>query len=400
MGLIPLGERPAPSTPPSGWAPFALGFRPFFALAGLSGLILMVLWIGFWHAGKAPPSAYYTTIDWHSHEMLFGFTLAIIAGFLLTAVRNWTGIDTPTGKPLALLALLWLLARLLPFVPSIPSWLVALTDLLFIPALIYALYTPLTKAENRINRLFLPLLAAMALANLLYHLQGLGVTSTGPRGLTLMLNLVLLLLIFVGGRVLPFFTEKAVNGAIPRFNKQREQFVYAVFILWTLGELLLPQSGLLFPLAFGVAATQAWRLADWYHPGIWRRPILWVLFSGLFWLTLGYFLKGLSLLDLFPANLAIHALTAGAIGVFTLGMMARVALGHTGREIEPNKFITITFILINLAVIIRVFLPVTGLLGYETCIGLSGSLWALCYLLFVLTYLPILARPRIDGRPG
>ncbi|MES9976143.1 MAG: NnrS family protein, partial [Candidatus Thiodiazotropha sp.] len=156
----------------------------------------------------------------------------------------------------------------------------------------------------------------------------------------------------------------------------------------------------LFPLAFGVAATQAWRLADWYHPGIWRRPILWVLFSGLFWLTLGYFLKGLALLDLFPANLAVHALTAGAIGVFTLGMMARVALGHTGREIEPNKFITIAFILINLAVIIRVFLPVTGLLGYETCIGLSGSLWALCYLLFVLTYLPILARPRIDGRPG
>ncbi|MCU7929366.1 MAG: NnrS family protein [Candidatus Thiodiazotropha sp. (ex Codakia rugifera)] len=399
MGVIPLGERPAPSSPPTGWAPFALGFRPFFALAALSGLFLMILWVTFFYTGVAP-SRYFTTIDWHSHEMLFGFTTAIIAGFLLTAVRNWTGIDTLTGKPLALLALLWLMGRLLPFTPSIPHWLIALTDWLFLPALVVALYPPLIKAENRINRLFLPLLTGMAFANLLYHLQGLGLTATAQRGLELMLNLVLLLLIFVGGRVLPFFTEKAVKGAAPKFSKRREQWVYITIILWTLSELILPLSGLLFPAAAGVAVTQAWRFIDWYHPGIWKKPILWVLFTGLLWLIIGFLLKGLALLDLFPQNLSTHALTAGAIGVFTLGMMARVTLGHTGREIEPNSYMSLGFVLINLAVVIRVFLPLTDLLSYQTCIGLAGSLWVACFLIFVLTYLPILMRPRIDGRPG
>ncbi len=399
MGVVPLGERPAPSTPPAGWRPFGLGFRPFFALAGLSGLVLMLLWIGSWQTGR-PPSAYYSLIDWHSHEMLFGFSMAIIAGFLLTAVRNWTGIETPTGKPLALLALLWLVGRLFPFVPSMPVWLISLADWLFIPALILALTPALINAENRINRLFLPLLGAMAIANLLYHLQILGFASTGQGGISLMLNLILLLLIFVGGRVLPFFTEKAVKGATPRFNKHREQFVYALFILWIIAELLMPQSWLIAPLALGVAFTQAWRLMDWHHPAVWRRPILWVLYSGLCWLVAGFLLKALALLEIYPPMLATHALTVGAIGIFTLGMMARVALGHTGRDIEPNRSMLTAFVLINIAVVIRVVLPITGLISYQVCIALSGAIWSICYLLFVITYLPILLRPRVDGRPG
>lgn len=399
MGVVPLGERPAPSTPPAGWRPFGLGFRPFFALAGLSGLVLMLLWIGYWQTGQ-PATTYFSLIDWHSHEMLFGFSMAIIAGFLLTAVRNWTGIETPTGKPLALLALLWLVGRLFPFIPSMPVWLISLADWLFIPALILALTPALINAENRINRLFLPLLGAMAVANLLFHLQTLGFASTGQGGITLMLNLILLLLIFVGGRVLPFFTEKAVKGATPRFNKHREQFVYALFILWIIAELLIPQSWLIAPLALGVALTQAWRLMNWHHPAVWRQPILWVLFSGLCWLVAGFVLKALALLEIYPPMLATHALTVGAIGIFTLGMMARVALGHTGRDIEPNRSMSTAFVLINVAVVIRVVLPVTGLISYQACIALSGTLWSICYLLFVITYLPILLRPRVDGRPG
>ncbi|MES9971505.1 MAG: NnrS family protein [Candidatus Thiodiazotropha sp.] len=399
MGVIPLGERPAPSTPPAGWRPFGLGFRPFFALAGLSGLGLMLLWIAAWQTGS-PPSAYSSLVDWHSHQMLFGFSIAIIAGFLLTAVRNWTGIETPTGKPLALLALLWLIGRLLPLIPAVASWLVALVDWLFIPTLIIVLTPPLVNGQNPVNRLFLPLLGAMAVANLLYHLQMLGFASTGQAGISLMLNLILLLMIFVAGRILPFFTEKAINGARPRFNKLREQSVYALFILWTLGELLMPNSWLISPLAFGVAITQAWRLLDWHHPAVWRRPILWVLYSGLCWLVAGFLLKTLALLQLYPNSLATHALTVGAIGVFTLGMMARVALGHTGRDMEPKPSIVTAFILFNVAALIRVGLPVTGLVSYQACITLAGALWSLGYLLFVITYLPILLRPRIDGRPG
>ncbi|MCU7905770.1 MAG: NnrS family protein [Candidatus Thiodiazotropha sp. (ex Epidulcina cf. delphinae)] len=399
MGSIPLVEPPATPIPPKGWTPFALGFRPFFVLAGLSGALLMILWMVFRHMNLTA-SAYFGSSEWHSHEMLFGFTVAIIAGFLLTAVRNWTGMDTPTGRPLALLALLWLAGRLLPLIPAIPDWLIAIVDLSFIPALIFALYSPLMKGVNHVNRLFLPLLGGMALANLLYHLQGLGFTSTGRQGIELMLNLILLLLIVVGGRVLPFFTEKAVSGAEPRFSKRREQWVYITIILWILSELLLSEAWLMFVASLSVAITQFWRFIDWHHPGVWQRPILWVLFTGLGWLIIGFLLKALAVMGAFPHNLSTHALTAGAIGVFAMGMMARVSLGHTGRELQVSRMMTFGFVLINLAVAVRVFLPLTEILTYQACVWLSGSLWVVCYLAFCLSYFPILIRPRPDGRPG
>ncbi|MBV2106535.1 MAG: NnrS family protein [Candidatus Thiodiazotropha sp. (ex Ctena orbiculata)] len=399
MSVIPLGERPAPSQPPKGFVPFALGFRPFFALAGFSGLLLMIIWIAYRHLAKLP-SPYFSPIDWHSHEMLFGFSMAIIAGFLLTAVRNWTGLETPSGKPLALLSLLWLAGRLLPLAPSLPVWLISLVDWLFIPALIMALAPPLIQGENRINRIFLPLLGGMAFANLLFHLQILGAARTGAAGISLMLNLILLLLIFVSGRVLPFFIEKAVTGATPRFSKRREQIIYALLMLWILAELLLPGHALFSLLALGIALTQAWRILDWYHPAIWRLPMLWVLYSGLIWLSIGFTIKALALLGLYPHNLATHALTVGAIGLFTLGMMARVALGHTGREMRPNRSMVIAFVLMNVAIVVRLVIPVTGVIGYELSIALSGALWIVSFLLFLITYLPILLLPRIDGRPG
>ncbi|MET0069750.1 MAG: NnrS family protein [Candidatus Thiodiazotropha sp.] len=396
---IPLGERPTSSRHPKGFVPFALGFRPFFTFAGLAGVGMMIIWIISYSIAK-PPSLHFTPIDWHSHEMLFGYSMAVVAGFLLTAVVNWTGIKTPVGRPLALLTLVWLAGRLLPFVPSLPVWLVSLVDWLFIPALIMALAPPLVRGENRINRIFLPLLGAMALANLLFHLQVLGVAHTGAEGIALMLNLILLLLIFVSGRVLPFFIEKAVKGATPRFSKRREQTIYALLMLWILAELLLPGHAVSSLLALGIALTQAWRILDWHHPAIWRLPMLWVLYSGLIWLSIGFTVKALALLGLYPDNLATHALTVGAIGLFTLGMMARVALGHTGREMQPGRAVVTAFILINVAVVIRAVMPVTGVIGYELSIALSGALWTLGFLLFLITYLPILLLPRIDGRPG
>ena len=398
MGVVHLGERPAPSQPPRGFAPFALGFRPFFSLAALSGLILMLLWLGLWQT--ATPVQYYGNVGWHSHEMLFGFAVAIIAGFLLTAVRNWTGIDTLVHTPLAMLALLWLLGRIAPFVPNIPAPVITLLDLAFLPLLALALYGPLIQAENRINRIFLPLIGAMFLANLLVHLESLGITGTGRQGINLMTSLILLLVILVSGRVIPFFTEKAVRGSQPRFNTQRERIVFVAIGLWILVELFLPLPWLLGVAALFVATTQAWRLYDWHHPGVWRIPILWVLFSGMIWLIVGFLLKGLAAFTLFPDNLATHALTAGAIGVLTFGMMARVSLGHTGREINPPRLIGFSFLILNLAVLFRVFGPLLPIGSYSHWVMLSGTGWALCYLLFVIYYLKILISPRIDGRPG
>lgn len=398
MALIPLGERPLSPQPPRGLVPFALGFRPFFSLAALSGLILMLAWLFLWRSGDAPD--YYGSIGWHSHEMLFGFTSAIIAGFLLTAVRNWTGIDTPIGKPLAMLALLWLLARLAPFVPALPPAGIALLDLAFLPLLLVAIYRPLVSAENRVNRIFLPLVAAMALANLLVHLALLGITQTERLGTHLMINLTLLLITIVSARVIPFFTQKAVSGSSPRFSKLREQFVFGALGLWILLDLLTAPGWLLSITAIAVAGSQFWRFLDWHHRGIWRLPILWVLYSGLLWLVLGFILKGLSGIGLFPDNLAIHALTAGAIGVLTFGMMARVSLGHTGRDINPPAVIGYSFMLLNLASLIRVFAPVVHPDAYLQWIMLSGSGWAASFLLFAIYYLKLLVTPRIDGRAG
>jgi uncharacterized protein involved in response to NO len=399
MAVIPLGERPPTPSQAQGLAPFALGFRPFFAVAALAAVLLMGLWLAFW-SGWLPLPSYYGGIGWHSHEMLFGYTGAVIAGFLLTAVRNWTGIPTPTGIYLALLTLVWLAGRLLSLIPGIPGWLLAMVDLSFIPLLALAIYRPLMGAQNKTNRIFLPLLAGMALANLLVHLQSLNLLTTAGRGTDLMLNMILILLTLVSGRVLPFFTEKAIAEARPRQHKRREQWVFGLIIAWTLAQLLLPDPWLLSLLAFGVALTQAWRLYDWHHPRVWRIPILWVLYSGLIWLVVGFLLKALALNGIYSPTLALHALTAGAIGILTLGMMARVALGHTGRELKPARLVEGSFLLLNLAVAVRVFAPAIAPVHYAFWIEFSAGLWILCFLIFSYYYLPILLKPRVDGRPG
>ncbi len=399
MAVIQLGERPPTPDNSNSLVPFALGFRPFFILAGLGAALILGTWLAIW-TGHIPAPEYYGMIGWHSHEMLFGYTSAVIAGFLLTAVRNWTGIDTLIGKPLAVLALVWLAGRLTPFIPVLPDPVIAISDLLFLPLFAVALYGPLMRAQNKINRVFLPMISVMALANLLVHAQSLQLFDTAIQGNDLMLNTVLLLLILVSGRVLPFFTEKAVTGSQPRFNLNRERLAFGAIILWTLTELLFPNPWLLGILALAVASSQLWRLIDWYHPGIWQVPILWVLFTGLAWFALGFLLNSLASLELFPANLATHALTTGAVGILTLGMMARVALGHTGRSLQPPRLVELSFIAINLAVALRVFAPYVAPNQYGLWIQLSGGLWVLCFLLFILFYLPVLLKPRIDGRPG
>jgi uncharacterized protein involved in response to NO len=344
--------------------------------------------------------SYYGNIGWHAHEMLFGYTGAVIAGFLLTAVRNWTGMVTPTGTRLALLTLIWLAGRLQPFIPGIHNWLMALVDLSFFPLLSLAIYRPLIRSQPKINRIFLPLLIVMALANLLVHLQSLGLLHTAGQGNDLMLNLVLLLLTLVSGRVLPFFTEKAITDATPRYDKRREQWVFGMIIAWGLAELFFPNPWLLSLLALGVAFTQAWRLFDWHHPQVWRIPLLWVLYSGLIWFVLGFVLKALAHNGLYPPTLALHALTAGAIGIMSLGMMARVALGHTGRDLAPARPVSLSFLLLNLAVAVRVFAPAIDSAHYIFWVQLSGGLWLCCFLIFSYYYLPILVTPRIDGHPG
>ena len=390
-----------PSVPPkvAGWAPLGLGFRPFFLLAALAAVLLMLLWVMIWRGRLAPP-AYYDAVTWHSHEMLFGYTVAVIAGFLLTAVRNWTGIETWTGPRLGGLALLWLLGRLLPWVPGVPVWLLIGVDIAFLPMLMISLAGPLWQGQNRVNRVFIPLLGLMGLANVLSHLQLNGMATGLGDAHRVMLDLILLLIVLVAGRVLPFFSRNVLPGFEPVSRPWLEKASILFIGLIAVAELLrLPLSAMAV-LWLLFAPLQLFRLVGWFERRVFDLPVLWVLHAGYAWLSLGSLLYGLSLLGMFTPSGALHALTLGVVGVFTLGMMSRVSRGHTGRPINVSRPTASAFVLMNLGALIRVFGPAVLPENYPLWVDASAGLWVLAFGLFAFAYVPILLRPRVDGKPG
>ncbi len=397
--LKTFNEPPQPGLPRSRLPVLALGFRPFFILASVGAALLILLWIPIW-MGRVGGHHYYGPVGWHGHEMLFGYVPAVIAGFLLTAVRNWTGINTPTGTPLAALALLWLLGRILPLLPGTPPLLVAAVDLAFLPALALMIRPALWQGKQRVNRLFVPILLVMAVANLLVHLGTLGVTSTGALGTSTMMHLVVLLLVIIGGRVIPFFSRAVLPGYEPRSLPYVE---YGGTV--TLAAVILAEVAALPPWVTALAAalfalSQLARVLVWHDRRVWSTPILWVLYAGFFWIAVGYALYALAVTGLAPIGAARHAVTVGAIGTVTLGMMARVSLGHTGFPIRPAKVVEISFVVLNLAALARVFGVMLVPERYLFWIHLSGGLWILCFAVFAVAYVPILLRPRADGKPG
>ncbi|HEB55699.1 MAG TPA: NnrS family protein [Gammaproteobacteria bacterium] len=394
-------EEPDNTPTIKGFALFALGFRPFFLAAGLSSLLLMLFWLSVL-GGVTTASIYYPGIYWHSHEMLFGFVAAVAAGFLLTAVRNWTGIQTLRHTPLALLTLLWLLGRLAPLaVFQLPGWLIALLDLSFLPAVAVGIAIPILAKAQKSNYIFFILLLLMTVANLLTHLQYLGLTDdTANRGISLMLYLVVALIMVMGGRVIPFFSERGVPGlqaqSWPLIEKLAPYSIAAVALLAS----ILPDSIVLSPVALLAAVVHGVRLYGWYDKKIGAVPMVWILQLGYLWLVIGLLLLALVPVDLILREFAVHALTVGGVGLITLGMMARVALGHSGREIAASRTIFWAFVLVSLAPLFRVLLPLLMPDWYLQSLILSGSLWCAAFLLFNMVYLPILIRPRVDGRPG
>lgn len=381
-------------------AVFALGFRPFFLAAGLAAIALMGLWLAEWTGLIAPQARFLPPSVWHAHEMLFGYTAAVIAGFLLTAVRNWTGIQTPTGPALAALATLWLVGRVSMLFPEFPAALAAALNVAFFPLLALSIGKPIWQGKNRTNRWFLAILIAMAVAQCLVHLEAIDGLPTARAGLRLMLDLVVLLLILVGGRVLPFFTERAVAQAKPRNRRPVETASYVLAIALIAADLVIPHSPATATVSAALAVTQAARLAGWHDPRVWRTPILWVLYTGYLWMVLGLVIKGLSGWGLVPASFAVHALTTGMIGVFTLGMMSRVTLGHTGRAIGASKAMILAFVLINLAALGRGIGPLLFPSAYLYWISVSGGFWMLAFVLFVTAHGAMLWKPRVDGAPG
>jgi uncharacterized protein involved in response to NO len=378
---------------------FAVGFRPFFLLAGFFALVSVGVWVPVFVHG-ATLTTYYGAIGWHSHEMVFGYSAAVIAGFLLTAVRNWTNLPTPAGPRLAAMAVIWTLGRIMPFFPaSLPGWAIALVDLGFFPALVLGTGVPLVRSGGKRNLIFIPLLAAFVAANLLVHLEVLGVAENlARRGTFLGLNLIILLIVIMGGRVIPFFTERAGPGTAAKRWPAIEALAPLSAIAFLFAELILPDSPVAGSVAALAAVVNGIRLAGWQTRRVWRVPLLWVLHLGYGWLVVGYSLKALASVSLTAPQFTVHAFTVGAIGVLTLGMMARVSLGHTGRPLAASPYMLVAFVLINLAALIRGVLPAFLPQKLFDLVAFSGAIWITGFLVFAVAYAPILIKPRIDGR--
>ncbi len=384
---------------PKGFAPFALGFRPFFLAAGVFAVLLLGLWLlvlrGWIDTGSLPPAV------WHGHEMLFGYTVAVIAGFLLTAVQNWTGLRTPSGTPLAALFLLWLAGRVVFLVPDIPAGLAAAVDILFLPILAVVLARSLLKTKQLHNYPFPLLLLALTAANALIHMEALGWTrDTATLGLHLAAYVVVVMVVVMGGRVIPSFTDNKLRTRARRW-KAVEWLTPAATLVALAAALLAPESHVTALLAAAASAIHFVRLAGWHTRKLWSVPLLWILHLGYGWIVLGFALLALSSAGMPAAgSSALHAFTAGGIGVLTLGMMARVSLGHSGRLLEPAPAMTLAFVAVNVAALIRVALPLLFPAAYAQWIEVAGLAWILAFGIFVTVYAPILLRPRVDGKPG
>jgi uncharacterized protein involved in response to NO len=390
---------------PTGWVPFAYGFRPFFLLAGLYALVSVAAWLwaysnGNWPLPSTPPQY------WHAHEMIFGFVGAAIAGFLLTAVPSWTGSRGFAGAPLVVLVLLWLGGRVVFSLGQVvPVWLIAVGELLFVPVLALAIAPMLLRSANR-NWPMLVLLGAFWIADVTF-IAGLALNDPllSRAGLVAALNVVLVLITIVGGRIVPAFTGNALRASgsqvALRSTPLVERLVLLAMLAMLISDIVQPAGWATMTIAAIAAVLQLWRLAGWRGWHTTRQPIVWVLHLAYLWLPLGLGLKAAWLAGSFGfAAHWQHALGAGAAGMMILAVMTRASLGHTGRPLTVHTSIAFAYGLLALAVVVRVFGPAFLPLDYASIVFLAGVLWITAFLPYLFVYLPILLRPRVDGKPG
>ncbi len=387
-----------PPNTTSGFALWELPFRPFFLLAPLFALFDLLMWVSH-YAGWWLTENYWGGVSAHSHEMIFGFALTVICGFLLTAAKTWTGYMTLHGRGLAALTLLWVAARIAPWLP-LPKLLVASLDLAFLPIVILVLGRVLIAARQKRNYIFLPLLLLFWIGDLMMHGQQLGWWSGGAhRGLYLGIDLVLLMIVLLGGRVIPFFTEKGL-GVKFKLDMRRDIIAIGSFVAFAIVQQIEFRGSLLLVMAAIAFVANLWRVSGWYHHRIWSTPLLWILHLSYYWFVLGLLLMALSSYGVVSPLLALHAFTAGTISSMILGMTSRVSLGHTGRLLQPPGVIIVAYVLLQIAAVVRVFVPMLLPSLYSAAVALSGLIWIAAFALFVISYGPMLLKPRVDGMPG
>jgi len=392
-----------PVEPPS-FALFELGFRPFFAAASVFAVLAIGWWMAVYVFGQPLYPAGIAPMHWHGHEMIFGYAMAVVAGFLLTAVVNWTGVMTIRRGPLAALAALWLFARLAAFFPlSEALLLAAVADTAFAIGLAIAVSIPVWKVRQWNQVGILAKVILMLVANLFFYAGVFGYVDQGISwGLYGGLYVLIGLVFVMGRRVIPFFIEKGVEEDCALRNRGWIDVTSLVlFVAWFVLEVFTSQVQAVAVLSLVLFALHALRLWDWYTPGIWRKPLLWSLYLGYGFMLLGFLLKALGIWFGQAPSLALHAFAYGAVGLITIGMMARVSLGHSGRNVfDPPGILVPVFVLVLAGALIRVVLPLLLPQHYTIWIAASQLLWIAGFSVFSIVYLPVFWQPRVDGRPG
>ncbi len=386
----------APAASPPGFALWQLGFRPFYLLASVFAALSIGLWALQFAGWLGQP--YLAGPVWHAHEMLFGFTMAVVVGFLFTAGRNWSGRPTPTGPALMALAALWVAGRVLVLTPY--GWAAAVVNVAFPLAAAVGLAIPFIAARNKRNYFFIGLLVLMAAAVLGIHLAQLGVTQLpGWIGIQVALDVVLFIMAVMGGRVIPMFTN-SIAGASATKRPWLEKAALGTTLALLLADGLALHG---LPLALLAGVCAAAHLARWVRWQPWktlRTPLVWVLHVAYFWIPVHLALRGLAELGWITASVATHALTVGAIGGLIIGMMTRTALGHTGRPLKAGRADITCYLLVLAAALIRVGVPLLAPGQLVHSVIWSAALWSAGFALYAVAYWPVLTRVRVDGKPG
>lgn len=383
----------------------AYPFRPFFLLVGLYGVLIVAAWAAFLFA-ELPLPLGVSPVAWHGHEMLFGLVPAAIAGFLLTAMCNWTGAAPLAGRGLLALVLLWVAGRVGMWASGVlPLGLVAALDLAFLPALGAYAARVLLRHGNRRNLVLIAMLGLLTAANALMHLSFMGLWPEGARlGEVLALDLIAVIMVVIGGRITPAFTANWLHftgrdpGVVQRPDSL-DRWAFRATLLMVPADLLLPWPWIGAGVALAAAFLNGWRLALWSGWAARAEPLLWVLHLGVGWVALALLFKGLTPWLGFMPTLWIHAMGVGAIGTLILGVMTRVALGHTGRALRLPRGAVSIYLAIIVAAVARLAVAL-NLLPYRAGVTVSALFWVLAFGLFLAYYGSILSRPRADGRPG
>lgn len=336
---------------------------------------------------------------WHAHEMVFGFSAAVVVGFLFTAGKNWTGLQTPQGAWLGALAGVWLLARVLMWTG--PAWAAIAADVAFLPLCSLSFYSILRRARSRRNYGLAIALGIMGALNIGFHaaLQA-GRIDWALHAAEAATGLVAIFVTVIGGRVIPMFTANAIPGARIRRWQTVERGVVALTLLAAVAAALQAPAWLTGMLALAAAVAHGVRLHGWDSHRTLRKPIVSILHVAYAFLPIGFILIAAAAAGWLDRSTALHALTVGVIGCAIIAMVTRTALGHTGRRLETGRMEHLAYLFMVLAAVVRVAGPLWLPELKPQAIALAGALWVLSLVLYLVKYTPFLARPRVDGKEG